>query len=131
MSFQPGQSGNPAGRAPGSRNRKSVLAEELQESGSAVQAVVIAAALAGDMQACGLVMTRIHPPLRPRAERVQFELDTSRPLTEQAAQVLSAVATGEIDPETGQLLINCISSFAGIRQVDDLQARLEALEGRQ
>jgi hypothetical protein len=59
---------------------------------------------------------------------VQFDLDPSKPLADQAQQVLVAVANGDIDPETGQLLVNLISSFAGIRQVDDLQARIEALE---
>ncbi len=128
MTFKVGESGNPNGRPVGSKNKKTLLAEELEQAASGVQAVVIAKALEGDMSAASLVMTRVHPPLRPRAERVQFELNPDMPLAAQAQQVLVAVASGDIDPDTGQMLVNLISSFAGIRQVDDLQRRIEALE---
>lgn len=69
--------------------------------------------------------------MRARSQMVQFELDATAPLTTQAQMVLSAVAEGEVDPETGQLLINCISSFASLKATDDLENRLAALEGRQ
>ena len=36
-----------------------------------------------------------------------------------------------IDPETGKMLIDCIQSVAGIRAVDELEARLVALEEKQ
>lgn len=124
----PGQSGNPAGRPKGSKNRKTLLVEEFEKDGSAIARVVISKALEGDMQAANLVLQRLSPPLRARAERVMFELTPYAPLTTQAQQVLVAVAEGGIDPETGQLLISCITSFAGLKQVDDLEQRLLALE---
>lgn len=121
----PGQSGNPAGRPKGSKNRKTL---QFEKDGSAIARVVISKALEGDMQAANLVLQRLSPPLRARAERVMFELTPDAPLTTQAQQVLVAVAEGGIDPETGQLLISCITSFAGLKQVDDLEQRLLALE---
>jgi hypothetical protein len=127
--WQPGQSGNPSGRPAGARNRKTVIADEFAKDGSAVAQVVIAAAKAGDMQAANLVLSRLSPPLRARAEKVQFELTPDAPLTTQAQQILTAVAAGDVDPETGQLLINCIASFAGLKATDELEARLAALEG--
>jgi hypothetical protein len=128
--FQPGVSGNPKGRPVGSRNRKNIVAKEFEKDGSKVARVVMDAALGGDMQACNMVLQRLSPPLRSRAEKVMFELDPDKPLAEQAQQVLTAVAAGDIDPETGKLLIDAIGAFAGIKQVDDLEARLAALEGR-
>lgn len=127
--WQPGQSGNPKGRPVGSRNRKNVIADEFAKEGSSVARVVMDAALKGDMQAANLVLSRLSPPLRARSEKVQFELTPDAPLTTQAQQILSAVAAGEVDPETGQLLINCISSFAGLKATDELEARIAALEG--
>lgn len=124
----PGQSGNPAGRPKGTRNKKNVVAEEFAKDGSKVARVVMDAALAGDMQAANLVLQRLSPPLRARAEKVQFDLSQDAPLTTQAQQVLAAIADGNIDPETGHMLINCIASFAGLKQVDDLEQRLIALE---
>lgn len=129
--WAPGQSGNPRGRPAGSRNRKNVIADEFAKEGSAVARVVMDAALAGDMQAANLVLQRLSPPLRARAEKVTFELTPDAPLTTQAQQIMTAVAEGSIDPETGQLLINCITAFAGLKQVDELEARLIALEEKQ
>ncbi len=126
--WQPGQSGNPRGRPVGSRNKKNVIAEEFEKDGSAVARVVMDAALEGDMQAANMVLQRLSPPLRARAEKVTFELNPDAPLHEQANQVLASVAEGAIDPETGKLLIDCIQSVAGIRAVDELEARLIALE---
>ena len=126
--WQPGQSGNPKGRPVGSRNKKNVIAEEFEKDGSEVARVVMNAALEGDMQAANMVLQRLSPPLRARAEKVTFELTPDAPLHEQANQVLASVAEGAIDPETGKLLIDCIQSVAGIRAVDELEARLQALE---
>lgn len=125
----PGQSGNPAGRPKGAKNKKTVIVEEFEKDGSAIARKVIEAALAGDMQAANICLSRLSPPLRARAEKVQFELTPDAPLTTQAQQILTAVAAGDVDPETGQLLINCITSFAGLKATDDLEARLAALEG--
>ena len=126
--WQPGQSGNPKGRPVGSRNKKNVIAEEFEKDGSEVARVVMDAALGGDMQACNMVLQRLSPPLRARAEKVTFELTPDAPLHEQANQVLASVAEGAIDPETGKMLIDCIQSVAGIRAVDELEKRLIALE---
>ncbi len=129
--WQPGQSGNPKGRPVGSRNKKNVIAEEFEKDGSEVARVVMNAALEGDMQAANMVLQRLSPPLRARAEKVTFELTPDAPLHEQANQVLASVAEGAIDPETGKMLIDCIQSVAGIRAVDELEARLIALEEKQ
>lgn len=129
--WQPGQSGNPKGRPVGSRNKKNVIAEEFEKDGSEVARVVMNAALEGDMQAANMVLQRLSPPLRARAEKVTFELTPDAPLHEQANQVLASVAEGAIDPETGKMLIDCIQSVAGIRAVDELEARLIALEDKQ
>jgi len=129
--WQPGQSGNPRGRPVGSRNKKNVIADEFAKDGSAVARVVMDAALQGDMQAANMVLQRLSPPLRARAEKVTFELTPDAPLHEQANQVLASVAEGAIDPETGKMLIDCIQSVAGIRAVDELEKRLIALEEKE
>ncbi|MDO4768982.1 MAG: DUF5681 domain-containing protein [Brachymonas sp.] len=129
--WQPGQSGNPAGRPKGSKNRKTLLAEELQKDGSDLARAIKEAALAGDTSAMNLWAQRLEPPLRARAAAVGFELDPEKPLHEQAQQVLAAVSEGRVDPETGRMLIDCIQSVAGIRAVDELEAHLAALEEKQ
>lgn len=126
--FRPGQSGNPKGKPPGP-NKKTLLMQQFENEGVEVARVVVEAAKGGDMQAANIVLQRLAPPLRPRAEKVTFALDPALPLTGQAQQVLVAVAAGEVDPDTGKLLIDCLSAFGGLREVDELAQRITALEG--
>jgi len=53
------------------------------------------------MQAAALVISRLTPPLRAQAERVQFAFAPSLPIGRQVEQVLAAVAAGEVAPNTG------------------------------
>lgn len=126
--WRPGQSGNPNGRPRGSKNKKSLVAEEFELQGSAVAQKVIEAALGGDMQAATLVLQRICPPLRPKAEKTPFDLDAKAPLADQAQQIMGAIAKGEIDIDTGRILIGCLSSLASLKQVDEFEHRIAALE---
>ena len=62
MKFQPGRSGNPAGKVRGTKHRVTLLAERLMEDDAQdVVRTVIAAAKGGDMSACKLVLDRIAP----------------------------------------------------------------------
>lgn len=126
--WQPGQSGNPNGRPRGSKNKKSLVAEEFELQGSAVAQKVVEAALGGDMQAATLVLQRICPPLRPKAEKTPFDLNADAPLAEQAQQIMGAIAHGYIDIDTGRILIGCLSSLASLKQVDEFEHRIAALE---
>lgn len=126
--FAKGQSGNPAGRPMGSKNKKTLVALALDAAAEDVTKAVIESAKGGDMQAARLCLDRIQPPLRPRAETVQFDLDPAAPLTTQAGQVLGAISKGELDPDTGKLLIECLSAFAGLKQTDELALRIAQLE---
>ncbi|MCO6413524.1 MAG: hypothetical protein J5I92_12370 [Thiogranum sp.] len=126
----PGQSGNPSGRPRGSKNKRSMVAQELEKNGSAIVRKLIEAALAGDVQALNIALQRIMPPLKARSEKVQFALDADAPLTQQARQVMQAVAEGVIDPDTGKMLIDSIGAFAALKGVDELEERLNKLENR-
>jgi hypothetical protein len=90
--------------------------------------VVIDAALGGDIQAASLVLSRIAPPIKAQAERVQFELRSDVPLSEQARDVLQAVADGKVDAETGRVLIGCVSAVASIKSIEELEHRILILE---
>jgi hypothetical protein len=127
MPFSPGQSGNPAGRLAGTKNRKSLVLQEFEKEGSEVARVVTEKAKAGDMQAASLVLTRLEPPLRPRAEKIQFELDPDAPIADQAKAVVIAVSRGEIDPDTCKLLFDCLTAYVGLKDVETFIAQLNSL----
>jgi hypothetical protein len=125
------KSPNPAGRPKGIIDRRQKLLAGFADEAPAIQRVVIAAALEGDMQAASLVLSRIAPPLKAQSERVEFTLDADVPLSEQAVQILQSVSVGKLDAETAKTLIGCIQSVAGIRAVEDLESRILILEARQ
>jgi hypothetical protein len=121
---------NPKGRPRGIVDKRTKVTQALSDDAPAIARVVIDAALEGDMQAASLVLSRVAPALKQQAERVQFELDTQQPLSEQAAQILLAVSEGRVDAETGRTLIGCISSVANIKAVEELESRIILLEAK-
>ena len=96
----------------------------------AIAKVVIGKALEGDMQAANIALARISPPIKAQADRVQFELSDDAPLSDQARQILVAVSECKLDADTARILIGCIQSVAGIRAVEDLEARIITLEAK-
>lgn len=125
------KSPNPKGRPKGIVDKRQKLQAAFADEAADIARVVIDKALDGDMQAANIALARIAPPLRAAAERVQFELDPERPLSEQAGQILQAVADGKVDPETGKTLIACLQAVSGIRATEELEQRIIVLEARQ
>jgi hypothetical protein len=129
--FLKGVSGNPKGRKPGIIDKRTRILQALAEDAQKIVDVVVSKALEGDMSAANIVLARIAPALKQQAERVQFTLDPQRPPSEQAEQVLIAMAEGLVDPETGKLIIDCLKSVVSIRSVEELEQRLIQLESKQ
>jgi len=127
MPFVKGQSGNPAGRKPGGPDRRRI-AKLFEADGEEVTRVVLEKAKAGDLAAAALVLPRLVAPLRPKAETVQFTLDTAATLDEQGRQVLAAVAEGRLDPDSAKLLMDCLGTQAALITVAQFETRLLALE---
>jgi hypothetical protein len=130
VAFKPGQSGNPAGRKPGVIDRRQRIAQFFEGDGIEIARVVIEAAKKGDLQACALVLTRVAPPAKPRAERVSFKLDTTLPLAAQAGAVVQAIADGQLAPEEAQVILSCLTHYVSLKSADELDGRLRELERR-
>jgi hypothetical protein len=130
--FERGRSGNPAGKARGTRHHITVLAERLM--GGDVKAVVtkvVEAAKGGDMTAARLILDRIVPARRGRP--VTFTLPvvaTTADLVAALGAILAAVATGELTPDEGAAVAGLIESKRKAIEIVDLEARVAALEGR-
>jgi hypothetical protein len=99
--FIPGQSGNPAGKKPGTRNRATVLREALADGeDTAAARIVIDKALSGDAVAARFIVGRLMP--RPRGRTVEFDLPAGAGAGDVVAAydaTVRAMAAGEITPD--------------------------------
>ena len=113
MRFRKGQSGNPAGRPRGSRNKSTVLLQNLLEGeAEAITRKVIALAKAGDMAAIRLCMDRLVPPRRSAAIACDLPPLANRDDAMSAlAAVIAAVAAGDVTPAEAASLAKVIDQF--------------------
>jgi hypothetical protein len=98
--FAPGQSGNPAGRPKGARNRATLLAEAaLDENGEGLVRQAVAAALAGDAATLRFLVGRLLPPASAD-QPVALDLAPGEESDPAAilAKTIRAMADGEIPP---------------------------------
>jgi hypothetical protein len=110
--FQPGRSGNPAGRPKGARNRATIAAEMLLEGeAQTLTRKAIELAKAGDTTALRLCLERLLPPRKDRA--ISFELppivsvdDAPRAI----GALLAAVADGRITPSEAVVVTSLIDA---------------------
>ena len=125
------KSPNPAGRPKGSAmSKRERIARALNDDGPDVVRVVIDKALAGDMTAAGLVISRLTPPVKAQSEPVQFNLDPELPIGKQIEAVLGAVAAGEVPPDVGHQIIAMIGTLSNVRKNEELEQRIIQLEAR-
>lgn len=128
--WKKGVSGNPRGRPKGKVDRRYKVTKMLEDDAHRVVRVVIDAALEGNVHAASLVLSRIAPAMKAQADKVNFEFDATASMTEQVQAVLQGIADGDVPPDTGKQIIEAIAALAGIKQIDELEQRLAALEGK-
>lgn len=127
--WKPGQSGNPAGRAPGS-GEVAKLRATIAGHIPALVAVLVERALGGDVGAARLLLERVCAPLKASEEPAPLALPADESLTAQGRAVLGAVAAGDLAPGQGGVLLGAIATLARVAEVDELARRLTALEAR-
>lgn len=86
-------------------------------------------ALEGDTQAARLLLERVLPPLKA-TEQTQVLTLPDGSLSDQGRAVLAAVAAGELAPAQGSALVAAIGQLARVVEIDELQRRIERLEGQ-
>ncbi len=126
-----GPSPNPNGRPKGIIDKRQRVSHALMDDAPAIARVVIESALAGDMQAASLVLSRIAPTLRSQSQPVTFDFDATAPIVRQVEQVLAAIADGSVAPDIGKQIIDAIGALSAVRATEELEARLAALEAKE
>jgi hypothetical protein len=132
MPFEKGQSGNPAGRPPGARNKATLLIEKLlDDDAKSITEKAIELAKAGDSTALRLCLDRIAPPRKDR--HIAFDLPKlKRPEDAVAAagSIVEAVANAELTPSEASEMMKLIEGYTRILEAEDHEQRLRTLEGQ-
>ena len=126
--WKPGESGNPAGRTPGS-GEVAKLRAAIGQHVPAIITRLVQAALDGDVGASRLLLERVVPPLKAAEETTPLTLPDGS-LTVQGRAVLAAVGAGELAPSQGAALLASLGTLAKLQEADELEARIVALEAR-
>jgi Family of unknown function (DUF5681) len=130
MPFEPGQSGNPAGKARGTRNKVTLAIEALLDGeAEALTRKAIEIAKGGDLAALRLCLDRLAPPRKDRL--VMFELPTitsAADAVKASAALVAAVAVGDLTPAEAGELGKLIEAYVKALEATDFAARLENLE---
>jgi hypothetical protein len=129
--FQKGQSGNPAGKPRGSRNKKTLALEKLfAGEAEALSRKAIELAKAGDILALRLCLDRIMPVRKDRV--VTFDLPTidgPEDLPKASRALIEAVAGGDLTPAEAADIGKLLDTHARAVEMKDLDERLRKIEG--
>jgi hypothetical protein len=111
--FRKGQSGNPAGRPKGSKNKATLAAEALLEGeAEALTRKAVELAMQGNALALKLCLDRVYAPRRERT--VNFTMppvDSTEDLARAMAAITAATAEGELTPGEAFDLSRVAESF--------------------
>jgi hypothetical protein len=130
MPFEKGQSGNPAGRPPGARNKATIMAEMLlQGEVEAMTRVAIERAKAGDLAALRMCLDRAAPPCKHRTIAFALPpLESAQDAASALAAITAAVAAGELTPSEAGELFKLVDGFARMLEAKNLEQRVAKLE---
>ena len=128
--FPPGQSGNPAGRPKGARNKATLALETLLDGqAEALTQKAIELALGGDMMALRMCLDRILPARRDRPVSIEMPtINTAADAKEASAALLAAVAAGSLTPSEAAEIGKLIDAYVKAVETTEVLARLEKLE---
>jgi hypothetical protein len=127
--FQPGQSGNPRGRTPGS-GEVAKLRASIATHVPAIITKLVEQAKAGDAAAARLLIERVLPPIKASEQPVPLDLPEGGTLTDQGRAVIAAAGDGTLAPGQASQLLAGLGALAKLIETDELAARIAALEKR-
>ena len=130
MRFQAGKSGNPGGKARGTRSRVTLAAEALLTGETeALTRKAIELALTGDTVALRLCFERIMPLRKGRPVRFELpKLETVTDLPRAIGAILMRIAAGELTPEEGSAVCHVLELMHKAIELTQIEGRLRALE---
>jgi hypothetical protein len=128
--WRKGASGNPSGRPAGSRNRKTLLLEQMLD-GQAEKIIAKAMELAneGNIPAVRMCLDRILPARKERTVSLELgPITNAEEASKQLQCVTAAIAEGSITPAEGESITNVVMSHIRILETVEFERRMAELE---
>ena len=122
--FEKGQSGNRAGKKPGTLNRQPVM---LKDASGQILALMIEQALDGNFEAQRFLLDRTLPRMKAVTPADAFDLNTNAPRLEQIKVLMQQVANGTLAASTASEVVDMVEASAKIEEIDNLRTELAAL----
>lgn len=130
MTFHKGESGNPAGRPRGARNRTTILMQSLLEANAeAIARKAIDLATGGDLAAIRICFDRLAPARKD--DTVAFELPPLKSAADSvnaASTIVDAVGAGELTPSQAAELAKVVDIYVRALATQGFEERLAKLE---
>lgn len=130
--FGPGQSGNPAGRPKGSRNRATIALEKILDGDAeSILRKAVEMAQDGNPTSLRLYLDRVLPPRKDRP--ITFDLPpivTTDDLPKATGAIVAAVAAGELTPAEAAEISKTLDVHVRAIEATELHRRMAALEAR-
>jgi hypothetical protein len=128
--WRKGESGNPAGRPPGARNKATLAAEALLEGDvEGLTRAAIERALDGDVIALRLCLQRLVPVMRSRPVRLDLPAQaTAEDVAAAMTAILRAMAAGEVSPSEAATMVSVVEAQRRTVETIDLERRIGRLE---
>lgn len=127
MPFEPGKSGNPAGKPRGAKDKRTALRALLEPHAKKLVRKAVALALDGDTTALRICIDRLIPPIKARDQHSGVG-PLIGDVSEQGRAVLTALAEGRITPDEAATIMQAVSAQARIIEVAELERRIAELE---
>lgn len=128
MVWQPGQSGNPKGKRPGTLSLAGKSRLAIGKAIPGILSTLIEQAKGGDVSASRLLLERVVPPLRATDQPGPAMALTS--LADAPAVILAALSKGELTISQVAELAAAISGLSRAMETVELEMRIRNLEAK-
>lgn len=135
--FQPGRSGNPAGKPKGAKNRTLLALDKIgAENAEPILQAAVRAAIGDDttppdLRAAELILSRVWPARKGRAVAIDLPaIIGAGDLPAALAAVVAAVSRGDVTPDEAAAVAAVLEAQRRAIETADIEKRLAALEAR-